>query len=305
MRKTLLILSAVLVVAACGNRKNSNDQAELKIEPPKVPTMITDPNEAMQYMADHYWDNMDFADTAYINKDVTEQFYADYLNMLRMIPTEAGVKSIQALMDKAKANEDMYDYFIDRAEHYLYDPNSPYRDEDLYISVLENIVSRDDLEDIYKLRYESQLEMALKNRIGQQATDIAITLSSGRTLRLHDIKADFTLLFFINPDCGACALATEELNESPVVRQLIESGELKVVTVYPDEDLTAWRNHLADMPGDWINSYDGAQVIRNQDLYDLRAIPSLYLLDRDKAIILKDIPSGSMIHNYLMQMLYR
>ena len=307
--KTIFLIFTVLMLPAlssCGGR-NAGNQAteELKIEIPKVPAIITDPAAQGTYLAEHYWDNMNFADTAYIGKDVTEQTFADYLAFLAPAPHDIAEGSINTLFDKARANLDVYNYFAERAEHYLYDPNSPYSNEDLYITVLRNTISWEGLDDIYKLRPESQLAMALKNRVGDPATDLTLTLSSGRKLRLYDVKADYTLLYFINPDCPACRETTGQLSHSEIVRQLLDSGELKVVTVYPDEDIPLWNKHLGEFPADWTNTHDAGQQIRGEDLYDIRAIPSLYLLDRDKRVLLKDIPSGMMIHNYFAQTLYR
>jgi hypothetical protein len=306
--KNIALIIAVLMLPAlvsCGGRKAKQTEQQLKIEIPEVPAMMTDPAAAGTFLANHYWDNMNFADTAYIGKEVTEQAFADYLNLLMPAPRDIAVNSIDAFMTKARVNLDVYNYFTEKAEHYLNDPNSPYRNEDMYIAVLRNIIAWDALDDVYKLRPESQLAMALKNRVGEQATDLVLTLSSGSKIKLYDQKADYTLLYFANPDCNACAQTTAQLNASEVIRQLVDSGEMKVVTVYPDEDLALWNKHLGDLPGDWINTYDAEKQLRGEDLYDLRAIPSLYLLDRDKRVLLKDIPSGDIMHNYFMQVLYR
>ena len=307
MKKIAIIITVLILPAlfSCGGR-NAKKQAtqELKIEIPKIPAMITDRAAQGAFLAEHYWDNMNFADTAYIGKDVTEQTFVNYLTLILPAPPNVAAVSIDGLFNKARANQDVYNYFTERAEHYLYDPNSPYRNEDIYIAVLRNIVSWDALDEIYKLRPESQLTMALKNRVGEPATNLTLTLSSGRKIRLYDQKADYTLLYFANPDCPVCAQSTEELSHSEIISQLLDSGELKIVTVYPDEDLTLWNKRLGDLPADWINTYDAEQQIRTNDLYDIRAIPSFYLLDRDKRVMLKDIPSGAMIHNYFLQTLY-
>ena len=41
-------------------------------------------------------------------------------------------------------------------------------------------------------------------------------------------------------------------------------------------------------PKEWINGYDKKLVIKEKNLYDLKAIPTLYLLDKDKKVLLKD-----------------
>ncbi|MDE7122932.1 MAG: DUF5106 domain-containing protein, partial [Alistipes sp.] len=43
-----------------------------------------------------------------------------------------------------------------------------------------------------------------------------------------------------------------------------------------------------DVPSSWIDACDPSGAIRSEGLYDLRAIPSLYLLDARKRVLLKD-----------------
>ena len=47
---------------------------------------------------------------------------------------------------------------------------------------------------------------------------------------------------------------------------------------------------LPEQPKEWICTYDDGQVITKERLYDLRAIPTFYLLDREKRVLLKDAP---------------
>lgn len=39
---------------------------------------------------------------------------------------------------------------------------------------------------------------------------------------------------------------------------MIERGRLKILALYPDEDLTEWRNYRDHIPATWINAYDAA-----------------------------------------------
>ena len=68
----------------------------------------------------------------------------------------------------------------------------------------------------------------------------------------------------------------------------IASGELKVVDIYIDKDIDAWKEHIPQYPASWINGYDPDFVIRTDLVYDVRAVPSLYLLSADKTVLLKD-----------------
>ena len=43
-----------------------------------------------------------------------------------------------------------------------------------------------------------------------------------------------------------------------------------------------------DMPRQWIHGSDDDEYLYKHDIYDLHAIPSIYLLDKDKKVLLKD-----------------
>lgn len=137
-------------------------------------------------------------------------------------------------------------------------------------------------------RSEHDLRMALQNRVGLPANDFRYTLASGRTGTLYGIRANYTLVFFNNPDCGMCERIRAEIVASPLLSEMIRAGRLEVLALYPDEDLTAWRAHAPQVPSSWINAYDAGARISKEELYDLKAIPSMYLLDRDKRVLAKD-----------------
>ena len=80
------------------------------------------------------------------------------------------------------------------------------------------------------------------------------------------------------------------LSEQISVSSLIESGRLAVLNIYIDEDLAAWYEYMFIYPEDWYNGYDPNGIIRTDTLYNVRAIPSLYILDQDKTVIMKDAP---------------
>ena len=142
-----------------------------------------------------------------------------------------------------------------------------------------------------KIRPQSQLTLALKNRLGTRATDFGYVTKTGSRGTLYSIRAPYTLLFINNPGCPACKDVREQISASPMLTELINEGVIKVLALYPDEDLKEWYYYQPNMPDNWINSYDKSMKMKNDELYDLRAIPTLYLLDQDKVVLLKDCMS--------------
>lgn len=57
---------------------------------------------------------------------------------------------------------------------------------------------------------------------------------------------------------------------------------------------------LTGFPKRMVNGYVKNSVIKEKNLYDLKAIPTLYLLDKDKKVLLKDA-TVAQIDQYLQQ----
>lgn len=73
--------------------------------------------------------------------------------------------------------------------------------------------------------------------------------------------------------------------------KMLLSGRLDILAVYPDSDLDLWKRHAGQMPPSWLVSYDKGQVLFGMKLYDLKALPAIYLLNAFKHVLLKDAPA--------------
>lgn len=257
---------------------------------PQMPENLTTSLERGNYLVEHYWDNFDFTDTAYISlPQITEQAIVNFVQVLPYAQQDVSEKAIRETLNKAAKTKPMYTYFIDQYKKYIYDPNSPVRNEVFYIPVLEFIIS-DSISDLAeKERAKFNLTMVKKNQPGETATDFTYTLLSGKTERMHNIKADFTLVMFYNPDCHACSELITKMKSSQILSQFGQNKSLAILSVYPDENIEIWKQHIGDIPKTWINGYNKGATLFSKQLYDLKAIPTLYLLDKDKKVILKDV----------------
>ncbi len=303
MKHLLFLICAVSLCASCGGQKNKAGTAETAtVEKvytmPEIPPLISDPDGRADWAMQHYWDNFDFADTTLIGSRATytEQAFADYIDkVLARVPYEMGDESIAVLFRKAAVDKGMFSHIAEVAEKYLFDPNSPYRNDEYYISVLNAVLANPTLDEYERIRPQEQLKMSLKNRVGTPAFDFRYTLASGASGTLYGLRAPYTLLFFNNPGCPACLQTMEQLMASTYLMRLVFEGTLAILAVYPDQDLTEWRDHTKDFPANWINSYDKTLTIKTDELYDLKAIPTLYLLDGSKKVVLKDVMSIPLI----------
>ena len=299
MISLLTALCALPLFACNGGKAPSTAPAQAKSEVrqdtitvftlPEIPPMMTAPELRADFLVRHYWDNVNFADTNYIHHPaVTEQAWVDFCNVLNHVPLKTAQEAMRSAIERASVNKKVFDYITDLADKYLYDPNSPMRNEEFYIPVLETMIASQILDKVEKIRPTARLELAKKNRIGTKALDFTYTLASGAQGSLYQIKTEYVLLFINNPGCHACSETTRELNSALNVNGLLNEKRLTVLSLYPDEELKEWRKHLNEFPQKWINAYDKELIIKERQLYDLKAIPTLYLLDKEKKVLLKD-----------------
>lgn len=300
---TIIIVSIGMV--ACGNTHKKSqetpavEQQEKKrtFQLPEVPVMLNTPELRAVYVAHHYWDHFDFRDTVYIHlPDITEQAAVNFMDILRLVSPEDALKALTILSEKAAVEPKMMDYFWKTLSKYWHDPNSPMKNEDLFILLCKGVEQTPNVQSYIKDRATFERVMAEKNRVGTKAADIVYTLASGKQGSLYGLKAPYTLVFFHNPDCHTCAEIKQAMKQSLLLKDKISKGQMKVLTIYPDEDVALWRSHLKDMAQEWINAYDKGQVLSMEGRYHLASIPSFYLLDQDKKVLLKDADWNEVVH---------
>lgn len=298
MIKEAIILLMTLCITGCGNHTQDKSSESKNVAtprkvvaftPPQIPSTLTDDKARMEYFTTHYWENFDFADSLIVyNDSILCTAIAGYISLLEInTPSIIDLSIEKSLQHSIDSDYDNFLQFSYKLEDYLDDPNSPMRNEELYIHVLQFLTSSESVDPIDKVRPKSRLEMVLKNRMGEAATDITYTLKDGSRHKLHDIEAKYTILFFNSPDCTDCGRVKSYIMNSEAINRLHDNGDLQILAIYPESDLDVWM--AAEYSPMMINSYDNGEIITKKRLYDLRAIPTLYLLDKQKRVILKDV----------------
>lgn len=287
----LFILSCVISSCYGQQRNGFSDRpvAAPSFEMVSVPDTLLRPEERADYLAMHYWDSFNFSDTSYLRfPEVTEQAFADYLDVLRLVSFPTVSSSLKRMVKQAATNQQMLLYFTELYEKYLSEPASPFRNEEWLIPVLEVVTRSSVLEEADKIRPAYLLEQLLKNRVGEQATDFTYTSIDGQHGSLYHTEAPRLVLFFYDPDCHTCQETVEDMAASAFLREQIEAGKLKVLAVYPGEEAEVWQSYREKIPVSWINACDRSGKLINDELYDFKLFPVLYLLDREKKVLLKD-----------------
>ena len=313
--KFLNIAVAVILFTGCGQKKAEQFQA-LPFPDVFPPAMMEDAKSRAEYMALNTWNRLvdpareypsDSTLVSGVRKGDVEQKFATWCKILDAAGHKTAHKAVNKLFDaalageKANASSNVFETFVELVEKYLFDPNSPYRNEDYYGLYADRLAKYPGLSAEMQDKYARDAHLCALNRVGTKATDFRFADRRGKMHTLYGVKAPYTLLFFSNPGCDACMSIINVLKGEPRIAQMIASGQLAVLNIYIDEDLEAWRSYMPIYPDEWYNGFDPDFVIRNEELYNVRAIPSLYLLDANKTVLLKDAPENK-VFDYLVRL---
>ena len=174
---------------------------------------------------------------------------------------------------------------MELCDRYLYEPWSPMRSDELYAAALRAFTESPCIAEIDKVRARQTLERLSMNRPGTPAADFIYVDRGGSRHRLSDIEAPHILLFFHYPGCGECRRMKAALEASPIVGESLRRGRLVLLAVCVGER-DDWERSGCPMGG--IDGFDGGMSSSCRTVYDLRALPTLYLLDGERCVILKD-----------------
>ena len=247
------------------------------------------------HLAAHLFDTFPWEDERLLHTPVLYNKFKAFAQQVFQLETEFSIPVVLKALNESKVNRKMYFSLFDYLEREFGSHKSIYRDVLLYIAMLEDILSMPDLEETRKLFYEYELSLLSKNRVGDQAQDFNILLSNGDTTNLYAIDVEILMLYFQHPDCPTCVELRNKMKNMVALNNAIASGRLKVLTIYFEDNEDLWRNYLKTRAlENWTHGWNYDQHITEKRLYDIRNIPMIMVLDRDKKVIKKDLLSNEL-----------
>lgn len=246
------------------------------------------------YMRDHWFDNIDFSDQRMLRTPVFHNKMNDYLTQMVVQYPDSIIPQVHKVIDLSKADTLVFQYtcsylfnyyetskimgmdrvFVDIAERYYLTGQTKWADSTLMAKIKERVRS------------------VKPTLIGEKAHDLKLQTYEGSIVSLNNIKAKYTVLYFWEPGCGHCKVATPKFHE---FYKKVHSKGIEFLAVYTQVELEPWKEFIEKNElTDWINAYDPYYTSKFRDYYDVLTTPSVYLLDKDKKIIAKKIDVESL-----------
>lgn len=284
---TLFVLWACTLVQA---------QAQQSFPYPAIPDTLRSVEQRAGYLSEHYWDNYNFADTLLLkSKEVTEQGFVNFIDILNRFNldnaskgvahkdiarkdiarkditqkdiTQKGIaqKGIACFTRKAFSNAAAKERFENLIEHYFEDQLSPVRNDRVYLIFLEEMKNSPCFDETEKERIAFKIKTTNKNLPGDIAINFKFKDENGKEHQLSDYKDQKVILYFYDPDCENCHEVSAWLKQQTI------PADIKVLKMIAD-------NHISYM-------------------YSLKNMPTIFLLDKENKVILKDCTAQELIEN--------
>ena len=254
-------------------------------------------------LAERFWRDFPFHDTAILHTDdfrgnrdvfgsvnIFSGAIARYLQLIQFADLPTIQRSLAETLRRADTNERMYRQFVESFDFFLHDPISRLRNEQwaeaIWLQMLESRWAT--FSDSARINF--LLRQVDQNRVGSIATDLEFVTIQGERGRLHEINAELLMVYFYIPGCPQCRMTMEWLQGDSIFQELIQAGILTAFAFYPESNLGLFRSYASNIPSAWINARDpdGMSQLMEDGLYQMRGAPTIYLLDRDKRVVLKD-----------------
>ncbi len=287
-------------------------KAMKEVKAPKEVLVGTDrQKDSIQYMyyKNHYFDYFNISDLRLLHTPIYEPKIKTFINRVAFQHPDSLIVSVDFLLEKSRSDEALFRYMLitlfnnfaeskmmgmDKVYFHIaqkyYIPEATWSSPE-FIEELKQNYEKTKLTFIGNTAPNFVLKRLPKDHFIMAQMDTAIKRDPhiGSDFFMYQVKAEFTLIYFWEADCGHCKKSTPALYE--VFEKYKDQG-VQVIAVHvinSVEGKEKWVNFVNEYEiYDWINCWSPYNNdFRNS--YNLNSFPQLFLLDKDKIIKAKNI----------------
>jgi len=120
--------------------------------------------------------------------------------------------------------------------------------------------------------------------VGSVVEDMVIEGVDAVDIRLQDYKGKYVLIDFWASWCGPCKQAFPHMKS---IYEKYKGHDFEIVSISIDKDKEAWLKEYKKQILPWVNGLDKGDTA--QKMLNITAVPTLFLLDPDGKILVKEI----------------
>lgn len=260
------------------------------IKGPDIPPTPEGEDEywAYYWFKEHYFDELDLTDPALLRTPVTNSKLNDYLDKYTVQDPDSLIAAVDQVIRLSSGNEETYRYYLSTLFN-KYLESKLLNAEPVMIHIAQRYYLTGQApwaDPEYLTDLEEHIRPKAGTLVGDPGKDFIIEDENDQPVRLHDIDAEWIVLYFWSYDCGTCKKVTPKLVE--MIPSYLEDG-VQLVSVCTNGDREIWKEKLAEYGIPGITLADPARTSGFDRAYNVDRTPIVYVLDKDFVIRYKQI----------------
>ncbi len=270
---------------------------------PAIPMVNGKPDSLYPYrfVKEHYWDDVNFNDDRLLRTPFFEPKLDEYFKYYVSPDPDSIIAEVKYILLYARTGKEIYPYLLTKFTNKYMNPEFMGQDK-AFVYLFENFYAKGDTVLLNQASRKTVTERAyflMANQIGQSAPNLNLSDTTGKAISLYAIHAPFTVVAFWDPNCGHCKDEIPRLDSLYKNKWKAMGVKVLSVNIYENE-VSSWKKFIADkkLSSDWLQAYETKEAkeateksgqANYRQLFDIIKTPTLYLLDKDKHIIAKQL----------------
>ncbi len=260
---------------------------------PEAPILYNGRKDSLfqyRYYKEHYFDFIDFSDDRMLRTPVFHERLSRYMTQVVVQTPDSINKEADILAARATSKE-LFKYIVWYVT-YLSETSHVMGFDAIYIHMFDNYYNTGKAFWISEKILDNMTKRADKirpNLLGVVAPNMIMQDTLLALRSMHDVRADYTILLFWDPECGHCQTEVPHVHEFYLKNKA--ELNLEVFAVCADTNMAAMKKFIRKHNLSWIN-VNGPRTLTKpySELYDIYSTPVIYILDKKKIILAKRIP---------------
>ncbi|MFZ4543976.1 MAG: redoxin domain-containing protein [Saprospiraceae bacterium] len=250
-------------------------------------------NKRYFYYKDHFFDNFNMNDEKMIRTPLLFNRVDYYINKLVVQQPDSLIEAVDRVLKLTKPVDDAFKFFC---THFLnFYAKAEYIGQDaVYVHLALNYYNKPGTTPwVDKAQIDKIVENARNlepTLLGKKAMNFELLTKDNKKVNLYEIKSDYTVLVFWAPDCGHCQ------KEMPFIVSFWEKWKnngvelISICNRYTPDKITECWKFVEERPGmKFTTGVDLYMHSNTQANYWVKSTPMIYILDKDKKIVMKKI----------------
>lgn len=286
MKKLLLLIA--LFTAVTG--KMSAQQTDTYFPYPIVPDSISNLQDRTDYLIAHFWDFCDLK-KAFNNKQKMGEAFRQYLEFMPYASARNAYKSIAIFLKNLEKQPNDILFLAQKAEEFVHSDTAEIYSDDLFLPFARAVVEHKKISSQDKKPFEKVVKVLSYTQKGMPVPTFNYKDRQGQTKTFEPDSSEVTIIFFASPDCIDCTLARSRLKADIRASGYVKDGVMRIMVINPGSE-EGWAETAEKYPEEWeVVSAPGID-----EIFDVRFIPSFYVVDEQNIIHLKNINIDTLLN---------